>query len=166
MKKILLFALLPSLILYACNNKKTERAVSSEPSISASTEKNTTAQTSSDNGIYTEAGKTYNGPVEIISSQANKSFNVVCKGDMINEISFFFSSEAAARKGGTFKKGSMVPIYDDEIGITYGIGYRSKGSPDGTVTVTRNGSSNVIEFTDMVLTADGKNVTVSGKIPF
>ncbi len=158
---ILLFA--AAFLVTACNEKKTDTTTPAPVETPAATPPETA--TGAHAGVYTENGKTYSGKVETSTADMMKTFSVVCKGDMINEISFVFKNEAAARKGGPYKTGSMAPADDNEVGIIYGIGYQSMGAPEGTITVT-GGGTNTIEFNDLVLSAGGKNVTVSGRIPF
>ncbi|MEO5948603.1 MAG: hypothetical protein ABIP79_17440, partial [Chitinophagaceae bacterium] len=95
-------------------------------------------------------------------------FTVSCKGDMIQMIELRFKNEVVARKGGSFKLGSIVPGAgeDNEVGIMFGIGFNSKEGLGGTVTVTGSGGKNVIEFQDLKLTMPDKSIVVSGKIPF
>ncbi len=85
---------------------------------------------------------------------------------MVQQIEFHFKNEEAARKGGSFKPGSLTPIENNEVGIMFGIGFNSKEALGGTITVSGSGGKNVIEFKDVKLTIPDKSVVVSGKIPF
>lgn len=87
---------------------------------------------------------------------------------MIQMIELHFKNEEVARKGGSFKPGSLVPGADEdnEAGIMFGIGYKSREASEGTITVTGSGGKNVIELNNVKLTIPDKSIIVSGKIPF
>ena len=85
---------------------------------------------------------------------------------MVQMIDFSFENEEAARKGGSFIQGMRSFEKNNEVSIMFGIGYTTKETQGGTITVTGSGGKNVIEFKDVKLTALDKSVVVSGKIPF
>ncbi len=80
-------------------------------------------------GTYTSQGTTYTGAVttETIEGLRNL-FTVTCKGDMIQMIELNFKNEEVARKGGSFKPGSLVPGAGgyNEVGIMYKVIYLNK----------------------------------------
>jgi hypothetical protein len=155
------------LLLTACDNNKsknTNEKSTEEPKESTVKETVPPEESTGDNGTYTAEGSTYTGKVTTRTSGG--SFIVTCEGDMVQVIEFFFKNEEAARKGGSFKPGSMTVLEPMEVGIMFGIGYNSKEGLGGTVTVSGSGGKNVIEFQDVKLTAPDKSMVVSGKIPF
>ena len=78
------------------------------------------------------------------------------------------TNEEVARKGGSFKPGSLVSGAgeDNEVGIMFGIGYKSREASEGTITVTGSAEKNVVELNNVKLTMPSKPIIVSGKIPF
>ncbi len=169
MKKIITLVLSCTiLLLTACDNNKSKNT--NEKSTEESTGKETvpSEESTGGTGTYTAEGRTYTGKVttETIGS---KNFKVTCAGDMVQVIEFFFKNEETARKGGSFKPGSMTVLEPMEVGIMNGIGLNSKEGLGGTVTVSGSGGKNVIEFNDVKLTGPDKSfgsIVFSGKIPF
>lgn len=156
------------LLLTACDNKETKNTNEGTSTISKDSTVNKTVpsnENSDGNGTYTAEGKTYTGKVTNETDRLN-FFTVTCEGDMVQQITFHFKNEEAARKGGSFKPGSLTPIENNEVGIMFGVGFNSKDALGGTITVSVSGGKNVIEFKDVKLTVPDKSMVVSGKIPF
>ena len=159
------------LLLTSCDNKESKNA--NEKSTEESTESTVketapSEESTGGTGTYTADGSTYTGKVTT-KTIGLKNFKVTCDGDMVQVIEFFFKNEETARKGGSFKPGSMTVLEPMEVGIMNGIGLNSKEGLGGTVTVSGSGGTNVIEFNDVKLTGPDKSfgsVVVSGKIPF
>ncbi len=116
-------------------------------------------------GTYTAEGRTFAGAVKTEKDNLG-FFTVTCSGDPVYEMRFHFKNEEAARKGGTYTPGSLTPIEDGEVGFFYGIGYNSKDAKGGTVTVSKEGGKNILEFSGVTLGVPGKTTTVSGKVPY
>ena len=160
------------LLLAACDNNKTKdtNEKSTEELTESTIKENTTSKESNaGTGTYTAEGRTYTGEVTTETNTGLRNlFTVTCKGDMIQMIDFRFKNEEVARKGGSFKPGSLVPGAgeDNEVGIMFGIGYKSREASEGTITVTGSGGKNVIELNNVKLTIPDKSIIVSGKIPF
>lgn len=150
------------LLLTSCdtkNTKDTDVKIAEEQTV-----KETTAPAEGE-GTYTADGRTYTGKVRV-ESDGLKFFTVTCEGDPVQMIEVHFKNEAAARKGGSFKPGSLTPIDNNEAGIMFGIGYKSADAAEGPITVTGSGGKNVLELNSVKLTVPGKSIIVSGKIPF
>jgi len=158
------------LLLAACDNTKDTNEKVIQESAAATINENLTPDSSpTGTGTYTSQGRTYTGAVTTETNEGLRNlFTVTCKGDMIQMIELNFKNEEVARKGGSFKPGSLVPGAggDNEVGIMFGIGYKSGEASEGTITVTGSGGKNVIEFKDVKLTIPDKSIIVSGKIPF
>ncbi|MEO6583734.1 MAG: hypothetical protein ABIO05_05385 [Ferruginibacter sp.] len=172
MKKITTFIVSCSLLLLnACDNdkKKDTNDNSTEATTETMIKETVLSESPAGSGTYNAQGRTYTG---IVTTETNEGlrnlYTVTCKGDMIQMIELNFKNEEVARKGGTFKPGSLVPGAggDNEVGIMFGIGYKSGEASDGTITVTGSGGKNFIELNDVKLTIPDKSITVSGKIPF
>jgi major membrane immunogen (membrane-anchored lipoprotein) len=156
------------LLLTACDNKETKNTNEGTSAVSKDSTVNETVpsdESADGNGTYTAEGRTYTGKVTT-ATDGLKFFTVTCEGDMVQQIAFDFKTEEAARKGGSFNQGSLTPIENNEVGIMFGIGYKSKETLGGTITVSGSGGKNVIEFKDVKLTVPDKSMVVSGKIPF
>jgi len=160
------------LLLTACDNKETKDAnEKSTGELTESTIKENTIskESTAGTGTYTSEGRTYTGEVTTETNKGLRNlFTVTCKGDMIQMIELHFKNEEVARKGGSFKPGSLIPGAgeDNEVGIMFGIGYKSGEASEGTITVTGSGGKNVIELNNVKLTIPDKSIIVSGKIPF
>ncbi|MEJ7826602.1 MAG: hypothetical protein WKF91_00340 [Segetibacter sp.] len=169
MKKITTLVLSCTILfLTACDNNKSKNT--NEKSTEESTVKETvpSEESTGGTGTYTAEGTTYTGKVTT-ETTGYKHFKVTCEGDMVQVIEFFFKNEETARKGGSFKPGSMTLLEPMEVGIMNGIGLNSKEGLGGTVAVSGSGGKNVIEFQDVKLTGPDKSfgsVVLSGKIPF
>lgn len=153
------------LLLTACDNNKSKDT--NEKSTEETTVKETvpSEESTGGTGTYTAEGRTYTGKVTT-ETTGYKHFKVTCEGDMVQVIEFHFKNEDSARKGGSFKPGSLTLLEPNEVGIMFGIGFNSKEGLGGTVTVSGSGGKNVIEFKDVKLTIPDKSLVVSGKIPF
>ena len=156
------------LLLTACDNKESKNT--NEKSTEEITVKEAvpSGESTVGTGTYTAEGSTYTGKVTT-ETTGYKHFKVKCDGDMVQVIEFVFKNEETARKGGSFKPGSMTLLEPMEVGIMNGIGLNSKEGLGGTVTVSGSGGKNVIEFNDVKLTGPDKSfgsVVFSGKIPF
>lgn len=172
MKKIAIL-LLGSLILLvaACNNDKTKDNIKKSDAESSELKPYVppSIESTAGNGSYTMDGKTYTGGVTTETNEGlSNLYTVTCNGDMIQMIEMHFKNEKVARKGGSFKPGSLVPGAgeDNEVGIMFGVGYKSREASEGTITITGSGGKNVIELNNVKLTIPDKSIIVSGKIPF
>ena len=169
MKKIITLVVSCSmLLLSACDNNKskdTNEKSTDESTGSTVKEKIHSEESTGGTGTYTAEGRTYTGKVTT-ETTGYKHFKVTCEGDMVQVIEFNFKNEDSARKGGSFKPGSLTLLEPNEVGIMFGIGFNSKEGLGGTVTVSGSGGKNVIEFKDVKLTIPDKSIVVSGKIPF
>ena len=162
------------LFFVACDNKTDKARETPEQTTEESTESTFKVRVPSEKstgatGTYTSEGRTYTGDVTTETNEGLRNlFTVTCKGDMIQVIELRFKNEEVARKGGSFKPGSLVPGggEENEVGIMFGIGYKSREASEGTITVTGSGGKNVIEFNNVKLTIPDKSIIVSGKIPF
>lgn len=148
------------IMLAACDNTKATNA--SEPPVK---EASASDENLSDNGTYVAEGRTYTGKVKTETSGL-KLFTVRCEGDVVQQIEFRFKNGEAARKGGSYKSGSLTPIESNGVGLMFGIGFNSEEGSGGIITVSSNGGKNVIEFKDVKLTTTDKSMVVSGKISF
>ena len=55
---------------------------------------------------------------------------------------------------------------DNEVGIMFGFGYKSRHASEGTIIVTGSGGKNVIALNNAKLTIPDKSIVVSKKISF
>ncbi len=163
---ILCFSLF--LLLNSCNNNK---AGSSEPTAKEVMPFNEDKDLT---GTFTADGKALNGKVSTQVFPSTKEFSVLCQDDTDPNnsrlIQFVFKDEASARAGGDFKI-----VYDDimsaegsnEISFALDNTYHTREDTKGMVTISKEGSGNVINFDDVALTdSEKKDVIVKGKIPF
>lgn len=173
MKTSILIAFSVSILFFgACDNNKIKDTNEKSTEKSNESTVNETAPSEESTGVtgtYTAEGRTYTGEVTTETNAGLRNlFTVTCKGDMIQMIELHFKNEEVARKGGNFKPGSLVPGAgeDNEVGIMFGIGYKSGEASEGTITVTGSGGKNVIELNNVKLSIPDKSIIVSGKIPF